>query len=101
MDTNDDILWDIECIMFASMMSFMGLAMNPAEAEQLWQERLQTRTHGAWQTLSRLIMITVSPAVQEQISAPKSLLALILLVVILEVTLSFERWKPRQSDCWH
>ena len=32
MDTNDDILWDNECIMFASMMSFMGLAMNPAEA---------------------------------------------------------------------
>jgi hypothetical protein len=37
----------------------------------------------------------------ERISAPKSLLALILLVVILEVTLSFESWKPRQSNCWH
>ena len=33
MDTNDDILWDNECNnVFASMRSFMGLAMNPAEA---------------------------------------------------------------------
>ena len=92
----------LSAIMFASMMSFMGLAMNPAEAAAAMAgERLQTPTHRARQTLSRLIMITVSPADQEQISAPKSLLALILLVVILEVTLSFESWKPRQSDCWH
>lgn len=32
MDTYDDILWDYECKVFASMMSFMGMAMNPAEA---------------------------------------------------------------------
>jgi DNA-binding PadR family transcriptional regulator len=51
--------------------------------------------------MSAIMFATVSPAMQEQISAPKSLLALILLVVILEVTLSFESWKPRQSDCWH
>jgi DNA-binding MarR family transcriptional regulator len=56
----------MSAMVFASMMSFMGMAMNPAEAE-LWQEMLQTRMHRAGQTLNRLLMITVSPAMPEQI----------------------------------
>jgi len=89
----------MSAIMFASMMSFMGMAMNPAEASMAG-ETANADAQGAADTQSAA-NDTVSPAMQEQISAPKSLLALILLVVILEVTLSFESWKPRQSDCWH
>src|SRR5215203_730711 len=99
MDTDDDILWDNECNDVCINDVVYGNGNEPCRS-RLWQERLQTPTHRAHQTVSRLLMIMASPAMQEQISAPKSLLALILLVVILEVTLSFESWNPRQANCW-
>src|SRR5215210_3254510 len=102
MDINDDFLWDNECNNVCINDVVYGIGNEPCRSrQQLWQERLQTPTHRARQTLSLLLMITVSPAVQGQISAPNSLLALILLGVISEVTLSFESWNPRQSDWWH
>ena len=56
----------MSAMVFASMMSFMGMAMNPAEASY-GRRCCKARMHRARQTLNRLLMITVSPAMLEQI----------------------------------